>query len=156
MLGASITTIPKKEWDEEGNKILLKLKDSKYYISQNFAKHSAKVIYSESATTKDIIKSYFEVETSFLLRKNPQATSTGVDELFTAFLAQLEEKGWNVNSHLLGVGEWRCNLLGEKWCSLPLLNKAQGNKKRQWFTCHLGKCFSSHLCWRVCCCLAFI
>jgi hypothetical protein len=72
----------------------------------------ASVVYSETASTRDILKSYFEVVyeemKGSLGRKGTEEVT--LDQLFDAWMEGVKEKGWNTESHLLGVGEWRCSL----------------------------------------------
>lgn len=87
------------------------LRDLKYFIHHDPKKNQVGVVYSENAGTYDIFRSYFEcyllANRNKLQKQNPSLIKVGSGPLFVEFLSQIEEKGWNTKSHLLGVGEWR-------------------------------------------------
>eukprot|EP01127_Copromyxa_protea_P009247 TRINITY_DN2164_c0_g1_i2.p1 TRINITY_DN2164_c0_g1~~TRINITY_DN2164_c0_g1_i2.p1 ORF type:complete len:260 (+),score=38.32 TRINITY_DN2164_c0_g1_i2:123-902(+) len=117
-LGASLKSISDKEnWttSKDLDKAVASLLENSFYISADSENRKFCVAYSETASTRDILRSYFKV--SIRIAKN-KLTGTvlgaGEDVLFEKFMAGLEEKGWTTKAHLMGVGEWRCSLKGNK------------------------------------------
>lgn len=94
--------------------VMSSLLTNNYYIWQDKTKSRTSVVYTDKATTRDILRSYFETSISIYQensrKRNSKLSCASHTELFEQFVKQLEEKGWNVSAHLLGVGEWRCSL----------------------------------------------